>query len=172
MKKILNVLYAFITLCLLSNCGNTDNEPIVEPFKPSIVILDQAFRYRNKTGENLLANGVYKDKFLSIIRTDENYNDVYINGQLQADIKNHLEIIEKGEDLLVIGFATFHHIDKENKTAIGHYKLKYDENKYDTITVHFYFNLKGGIKMYITKVIYNGVEYPYSPAPIIIVKDE
>lgn len=171
--RILKIIYSFIIACFISSCDNTpDNEINTEPFPPSNVNVVQNFSYKNNNGDNLLLNDVYKESLLSLICTDENYNDLYINGELVADRENIIEIRYKSDDFLTLFFGRPFSYDDENNSAIGYYKLKYDEDKYDTMTVHFYNSLKNGTHHYITKIIYNGVEYPYSELPIEIIKEE
>ena len=101
---------------------------------------------------------------------------MYVNNQRVADIENLVEIRNKSLDkngniiALELRFGYDLTTDVTTESAIGYYKLEYNKDKYDTITV-FYF--KNNIHFYITKVIYNNVEYDTSQQPIIeIIKEE
>ncbi len=170
--KTIKVILGIICMLLVNACSTTvDNEVNVLPDNPGIVISSQTFSYRNDNGDNLLTNGTYKDEYLSLIATDENFNDLYIEGILVADIPNIAEIRGKDDEIIQLFFGRTYSYDEINNSSIAYYKLKYDENKYDTITVLFYYNNENGYSEYITDVIYNGVEYP-ATGTIEIVKEE
>ena len=172
MKNYKIIFLGFLFMTLVMGCDTTsDNEVIVHPDGdvPIHINSSQAFSYSNNNGENLLANGTYKDEHLSLIATDENHNDLYIEGQLIADIENIAEIRSKGDNLIELFFGR--DIDNGENSRIGYYKLKYDENKYDSIVVHFYYSLQNGRYHYITDIVYNGVEYVATDI-IEIIKEE
>lgn len=183
--KIFKIVLSLIVIAFMGSCNKSDDnhiipEPEPDPFPPSYVELSQYFSYKNSNNENLFATGVYKDEYLSLICTDENGEDLYINGQLVADIENIVEIgdIVRDEEGVInsveLKFYRPFSYNEANNSSISYYKLKYDEDKYDIITVNCYFNLQNNTQHYITTVVYNGIEYDYSPpeAPIIIVKEE
>src|SRR5690606_14014134 len=94
--RVLYIAFSIVTSFFISSCYNTpDNEIILKPFKPSIVNVGQTFIYRNTQNENLFKKGVYNVDSLSLIATDENFNDLYINGILVADGKNAYEVRDK-----------------------------------------------------------------------------
>jgi len=176
--KTFKIVLAFIIGFCIYSCDNTaDNEIIIKPFPPSNVNTQQAFSYKNRNGEGLFNVGIYKTEYLSLIATDENFNDLYIDGILVADIENVLGIADINRDEqgnvigLNLGFGRDFDRDETNNSAIGYYKMKYNENKYDTIIVHFYHNLQKGTQHYITSVVYNGAEYP-ATGIIEIIKEE
>jgi|GEM_PF-5553986 len=171
--KFFKILISGVISFFIFSCNNTPDNGIIHlPFPIERVNVIQDFSYKNQNGENLLEKGVYKEKYLSLICTDENGDDLYINGQLVADIENIVEIRNRGNGFLTLFFGRDYSVNENNNSAIGYYKLKYDEDKYDTIIVNFYHNMKDGTDHYINKVIYNGVEYPYSKLPIEIIKEE
>lgn len=177
--KILKLILSFIVAISISSCDTTiDNETTTTPYPYSDVNNMQSFSYKTLEGDNLFMLGIYKEEYLSLIATDENFNDLYINGVLVADIDDIISIADIYRDeqgnitSLNLGFGRDFSRDETKNSAIGYYKLKYDEDKFDTITVHFYYSLKNGTHHYITKVVYNGVEYPYSELPIEIIKEE
>jgi uncharacterized lipoprotein YehR (DUF1307 family) len=178
--RVLYIIFSIVTAFFISSCDNTpDNEIILKPFKPSIVNVGQTFIYSNIQNENLFKKGVYNVDSLSLIATDENFNDLYINGILVADGKNAYEVREKLIDNngdvygLNIWLGYPYKQDKVNGTSTGYFKLKYNENKYDTITAHFIDKTDDeAMKFYLSKIVYNGKEYPYSPDPITIIKNE
>jgi|SRR5690606_8543121 len=172
MKLIKFVLFYFLSIICIG-CDNTpDNEIIIDGFEPDKVIVDQMFNYTNSNGESLFGLGIYRIDQLSIIATDEHFNNLYINNILVADIPNHLEILSLENNVLTLRLGRHYYIDEDNNSAKGYYKLKYDEEKFDTIEVDFYYNIKKTIQIYITKITYNGVEYPYTGATINIQKED
>ncbi|WKW47034.1 hypothetical protein P3875_02955 [Myroides sp. JBRI-B21084] len=159
-KTILSIMViSFISGCSENTLSNGEDDN-VNPFPEEKVNVQQTFSYKNKNGEGLFDIGEYKTEYLSLIATDENFNDLYINGQLVADIVNISEIRSIGNNSLDLFFGRTYAFDEPNKSAIAYYKLKYNENKYDTITVHYYYSLVNGTYNYITSVNYNGTEYP------------
>ncbi|HUH26056.1 MAG TPA: hypothetical protein VLY87_05480 [Flavobacterium sp.] len=178
--KTIKIFFSFVLVFFIFSCDNTpDNVIIVEPFPVDNVNNMQSFSYKNQKGESLFEKGIYKEEYLSLICTDEQGNDLYINGQLVADIENIVAIADKYKDnqgnitSLNLGFGRDFNLDEVNNLAIGYYKLKYDKDKYDTIVVHFYYSHTNGFHHYITKVVYNGVEYDLADKPIIeIIKEE
>jgi|SRR5690606_12429712 len=177
--KFFKILISIIISFFIFSCDNTpDNEFFNEPFPIEKINVMQAFSYKNQNGENLFEKGIYKEEYLSLICTDENGDDLYINGQLVADVENIVGIRRKNKDdqgnviSLTLEFGYEFIFDEANKPVIGYYKLRYDENKYDTIIVHFYHNMKDGTEHYITKVVYNGVEYDVAKPIIEIIKEE
>lgn len=173
--RVVKIIYSFIIACFISSCDNTlDNEIIIEPFPDRKINHKQYFTYKNINGENLFVTGIYKEEYLSLIATDENGNDLYIKGELIADIANYVEIFNKATDeegnVINLGLRFVPIIDtinSENEIK-AYYKLKYDVDSFDFITV---FYKKDSINEYIIKIIYNGVEYPYSELPIEIIKE-
>lgn len=177
--KILRIILGFIMVLFISCDNAPDNEVIFMPFPHSYVYNMQSFSYKTSEGDNLFMLGIYKEEYLSLIATDENYNDLYINGVLVADIEDVVSIADIKRDeqgniiSLNLGFGRTYSYDEANNSAIAYYKLKYDDNKYDTITVHYYYSLKNGTHHYITKVVYNGIEYPANEfVTIEIIKEE
>ena len=170
--RVIRLIIAFAGMFLFVNCDNTpDNVVVVDGDKPENMDVDQSFSYTNMEGESLMANGTYKEEYLSLIATDEHGDPLVINGQEVADVPNHVEIWEMYENMLTLRFGRHFSTDVANKSGIGYYKLRYDENKYDIITVYYYYDMKGGTLDYITKIVYNGTEYPVGDI-INIVKEE
>lgn len=175
--KTIKIISGFFIALFFNSCDNTpDNEVIINPEPNRIIITTQYFSYKNAEGKNLFEQGVYNKEYLSLIATDEQWNDLYVNNQRVADIENLVEIRNKSLDkngniiALELRFGYDLTTDVTTESAIGYYKLEYNKDKYDTITV-FYF--KNNIHFYITKVIYNNVEYDTSQQPIIeIIKEE
>lgn len=171
----IKIIFGFIATLLIFSCDNTpDNEITTEPFPERKINHKQYFTYKNTNGENLFITGIYKEEYLSLIATDENGNDLYIEGELIADIENYVEIFNKATDeegnVINLGLRFVPFIDtinSENEIK-AYYKLKYDVSSFDFITV---FYKKDNIDEYITKVIYNGIEYPFSDLPIEIIKE-
>lgn len=170
MKFLKRILSIMVISCIIISC-NDNGEDGVTPFPDEKVNVQQAFSYKNSNGEGLFDIGIYKTEYLSLIATDENFNDLYINGQLVADIVNISEIRSVGNNSLDLFLGRTFAFDEPNNSAIAYYKLKYAENKYDSITVHYYYSLVNGTYNYITSVVYNGVEYPETGI-IEIIKEE
>jgi len=176
--NLIKKISLFISSIFLFGCDDANNDHNL-PYPPSIVNVGQTFIYSNTQNENLFKKGVYNIDSLSLIATDENFNDLYINGHLIADQKNVFEVREKLVDNngdvygLNIWLGFNYKKDEVNGTVVNYFKLKYNENKYDTIIAHFIDKLdKEANRFYITKIIYNGKEYPYSETPITIIKEE
>lgn len=168
--KTLKIIYSLLIASLVMSCNT---EEVQELSIPTDIRISQIFGYKNSSGEDLFQKGVYKAEQLSLIATDENWQPLLTNkGKIFADIEGRAEILflHQGDLGLLLGHVSF--IDEENNLAIGYFKLKYDENKYDKIKVYYYMNWKEGNYHYITKIIYNGVEYSYGDMPIVIQKEE
>ncbi len=104
--KTIKIILGIICMLLVNACDTTiDNEVIVLPDGfPTYIFPDQNFSYSNTNGDNLLTNGTYKDEYLSLIATDENFNDLYIEGELIADVANIAEIRGKDDDIISLFF--------------------------------------------------------------------
>lgn len=171
--KALKIICSLLIACFVVSCSK-DYPPEFEPIGPRTYINgNQSFKYKNSSGEDLFEKGVYKAEQLSLIATDENWEPLLKeNGEIYADVEGRAEISYYHAPVLELLLGHLSFIDDENNLAIGYFKLKYDENKYDKIEVHNYYNVRDGKYLYITKVIYNGVEYPASEMPIVIQKEE
>ena len=172
--RLTKIIFGFIVSLLIFSCDNTpDNEITTEPFPNRKINHKQYFTYKNTNGENLFVTGIYKEEYLSLIATDENGEDLYIKGELIADIENYVEIFNKATDaegnVMSLGLRFVPITNTMNNETKAYYKLKYDIDSFDFITV---FYKKDSINEYIIKIIYNGVEYPYSDSPIEIIKEE
>jgi hypothetical protein len=165
---ILGVLFILFS-CSLDNNINAENDPC--PKWQIQVKINQNLKFTNSTGEWA---SVIDYQNLSLIATDSEWNYQYApNGKLIADIPNKVEIQKKFnennelENLeLVLGYV---YRNPKEQTAIGYFLLKINDTTFDKIISYYDTRCENLI---LTKINYNGKEYPYSPDPITIIKNE
>ncbi|HUH26057.1 MAG TPA: hypothetical protein VLY87_05485 [Flavobacterium sp.] len=112
---------------------------------------------------------------LSLIATDSNWNYLYApNGNLIADLPNYVEIIKyfnKNNEIEGLRLELGHVPYREEvlKTASAYFLLKIDDTTFDKIIGYYDTRCAN---LLLTKISYNGVEYPANEAPIEIIKEE
>lgn len=158
---------------LFIGCENNYNNNL-ENFD-GFIKTDVLFAFTDQEEIDLFEKGVYKKEHLSLIATDENWNDLYDNnGNKIENIRGKSEIllIEEPTEthptalLLLFGYK----YKDLGDNAESFYKLKYDVDKYDYIHV-FYNNKKNNF--YIEKIIYNNEEFDIRKSAYCrIIKDE
>ncbi|WP_372474487.1 hypothetical protein AB4865_04200 [Capnocytophaga sp. ARDL2] len=166
MKKL---VYLFMSLFVFVGCNTSDEKTSEENFDCNFLHLS----FLDEQGNDLFQTNVYKEEKLSVIVTDENWNDLYFtsgrrNGQKMENVEGYAKVhyIGNSTPKVIILMLIYEHL-LENNEVTSYYKLQYDDNKFDYIKI---IAEKGKRSFYIRKVFYNGVEYDIHEAENGILK--
>lgn len=163
----------FITIsCDDETAGHTDDGK--DDWENRIVFWDPDIIVTDANNNNLFQNGVYNLDKLSLIATDEHWNDLYINGNRVSDMEGIVEILNILHDAdnnpigVSLGFG--YRYERNSHFITSYYKLQYDDEKYDYIKTV----VDTTDNNYILKTIfYNGDEYLASKVPPMeVIKSE
>lgn len=166
MKKL---VYLFMSLFVFFGCNTSDENTNGEIFEADYLNLS----FLDEQGNDLFQTNVYKEEKLSVIVTDENWNDLYFtsgrrNGQKMENIEGYAKVnYTWGSTPKVVVLMLIYAYLQENNKVTSYYKLQYDDNKFDYIKI---IAEKGRGYFYIRKVFYNGVEYDIHEAENGILK--
>ena len=162
------MMILIVCACSTDNNVKTEEDPC--PLWQIQVMDRQYIKFANNKGD--WADNIDYEN-LSLIATDSLGNYLYApNGNLIADIPNYVEIQkEYNENNTIESIELFlgHVIYRNEVTATAYFVLKIDDNTFDKIIG--YYDTRCG-NLLLTKINYNGVEYPYSELPIEIIKEE
>lgn len=159
-----------LILCACSTDNNIKAEEDPCPPWQIVVKTQQSIKFTNTIGQ---WSSVIDYHNLSLIATDSEWNYQYApNGNLIADKPNYVEIqkeFNENNDIIKLVLELGHvYENPKEKTAIGYFLLKINNTTFDKI-IGYYDTSCGNL--ILTKINYNGVEYPYSELPIEIIKE-
>lgn len=172
--KNYTILFIGFFFLLLSCEGETVYNPDDSPCPEgdgTIVDTGQRIKFTDTEG-NWATNIDYEN--LSLIATDSLDNYLYApNGVLIADLSNYVEVqkqYDENEQVVSIMLELGHVLYNDNitNTAKAYFLLKIDDNTFDKIIGYYDTECHN---LLLTKISYNGVEYP-ATGTIEIVKEE
>ncbi len=173
--KNYTILFIGLFFLLLSCEGETVYNPDDNPCPEgqNIGVTLQSIKFTDTDG-NWTTNIDYEN--LSLIATDSLDNYLYApNGDLIADASNYVEVMKEFDEVgqivymeLELGHVIYR--DEVSQTAKAYFLLKIDDTTFDKIIGYYDIEC---YSLFLTKISYNGVEYPATGlTPIEIVKEE